>query len=191
MNPMNPTFEAAGDISDWGQAFQFAAIRDIFKTTGIDTHVVCGNHDWADWDDRKNYLDLHPKSLNYTFEHKGWQFLGLDSTQGQLGMNTKVQAPTLQWLEDTLPTLASLSAPHVQGFVGYLDGAPVAAAGVWLSHGVAGINWVGTVHHGLALDLRSPERPRIVNALDRDHCPELVSEPQQSRRRHRWERRPR
>src|SRR5256885_120540 len=53
-------------------------------------------------------------------------------------------------VEDTLPTLASLSAPHVQGFVGYVDGAPVAAAGVWLSHGVAGINWVGTLpaHRG-------------------------------------------
>ena len=53
-------------------------------------------------------------------------------------------------VEDTLPTLASLSAPHVQGFVGYVDGVPVAAAGVWLSHGVAGINWVGTVptHRG-------------------------------------------
>ena len=53
-------------------------------------------------------------------------------------------------MEDTLPTLASLHAPHVQGFVGYVDDTPVAAAGVWLSHGVAGINWVGTVpaHRG-------------------------------------------
>ena len=53
-------------------------------------------------------------------------------------------------VEDTLPTLVSLNAPHIQGFVGYVDDTPVAAAGVWLSHGVAGINWVGTVpiHRG-------------------------------------------
>src|SRR5687768_14975696 len=42
----------AGDLSDWGQDFQFAAVRDIFKTTGLPIHVVCGNHDWANWDDR-------------------------------------------------------------------------------------------------------------------------------------------
>ena len=38
-----------------------------------------------------------------------------------------------------------MHAPHVQGFVGYCDGQPVAAALVYLSHGIAGINWVGTV----------------------------------------------
>jgi ketosteroid isomerase-like protein len=42
-------------------------------------------------------------------------------------------------------SLESLHAPHVQGFVGYHSGAPVAAALVYVSHGVAGINWVGTV----------------------------------------------
>ena len=52
-------------------------------------------------------------------------------------------APAL--VEDTFAALESLAAPHIQGFVGYLGRTPVAAAGVWLSHGVGGINWVGTV----------------------------------------------
>jgi GNAT superfamily N-acetyltransferase len=48
-------------------------------------------------------------------------------------------------VERIFDSLESLKAPHVQGFVGYRDGAPVAAALVYVSHGVAGINWVGTV----------------------------------------------
>jgi hypothetical protein len=41
-------------------------------------------------------------------------------------------------------------APHVQGFVGYVERKPVAAAAVYLTHGVAGIGWVGTLstHRG-------------------------------------------
>jgi GNAT superfamily N-acetyltransferase len=52
--------------------------------------------------------------------------------------------------EAAFASLESVCAPHVQGFVGYLEGTPVAAAAVWLSHGVAGINWVGTTsdHRG-------------------------------------------
>ena len=42
-------------------------------------------------------------------------------------------------------SLESLVAPHVAGFVGYRGAEPVAAALVYLSHGVAGINFVGTV----------------------------------------------
>ena len=46
---------------------------------------------------------------------------------------------------DAFAALASVCAPHVQGFVGYLGGAPVAAAATYVTHGVAGIGWVGTV----------------------------------------------
>jgi GNAT superfamily N-acetyltransferase len=36
-------------------------------------------------------------------------------------------------------------APHIASFVGYLDGEPVSTAQTLLSHGIAGIFWVGTV----------------------------------------------
>jgi ketosteroid isomerase-like protein len=52
--------------------------------------------------------------------------------------------------EDTFASLASVCGPHIQGFVGYADGAPVAAAAVYVTHGVAGIGWVGAIssHRG-------------------------------------------
>jgi len=47
--------------------------------------------------------------------------------------------------EDAFASLESVCAPHVQGFVGYVEGRPVAAALAYVSHGVAGIGWVGVV----------------------------------------------
>lgn len=37
-----------------------------------------------------------------------------------------------------------LVAPHIAGVVAYLEGRPVSAAAVWVSHGVAGVGFVGT-----------------------------------------------
>jgi ketosteroid isomerase-like protein len=50
-----------------------------------------------------------------------------------------------EYAADAFARLESVCAPHVQGFVGYRDGAPVAAAALYLTHGVAGIGWVGCV----------------------------------------------
>jgi ketosteroid isomerase-like protein len=59
-------------------------------------------------------------------------------TFGQLGTPPEV-------VEEAFASLAALRAPHIQGFVGYAEDAPVTAAAVYVSHGVAGIGWVGTV----------------------------------------------
>ncbi|HJQ83886.1 MAG TPA: GNAT family N-acetyltransferase [Candidatus Binatia bacterium] len=68
-------------------------------------------------------------------------------TSAAYGPDFQVPAPLV---EDTFVSPLSLTAAHVQGFVGYVERTPVAAAGVWLAHGVAGINFVGTVpeHRG-------------------------------------------
>jgi hypothetical protein len=52
--------------------------------------------------------------------------------------------------EDAFVSLESVRAPHIQGFIGYVRDEPAAAAAVYLTHGVAGIGWVGTLpaHRG-------------------------------------------
>jgi len=50
-----------------------------------------------------------------------------------------------EYNDDAFARLESVCAPHMQGFVGYLDDQPVAAAALYVTHGVAGIGWVGTV----------------------------------------------
>lgn len=50
-----------------------------------------------------------------------------------------------RYAADAFAELESVCAPHIQGFVGYVSGQPAAAAALYLTHGVAGIGWVGTV----------------------------------------------
>jgi len=49
------------------------------------------------------------------------------------------------YTRDAFATLDSLCAPHIQGFVGYAADTPAATAALYLTHGVAGIAWVGTM----------------------------------------------
>lgn len=49
------------------------------------------------------------------------------------------------YADDAFWSLESVCAPHVQGFVGYVNGVPVASAAVYITHCVAGIGWVGTI----------------------------------------------
>ena len=104
--PEKPEFcLMAGDYAENGTRAEIAAARDAFKTLGIPTFGVIGNHDYLAQNDRQPYEELFPARLNYRFENQGWQFLALDSTQGKLGSNTSIQPHTLRWVDDELPKL--------------------------------------------------------------------------------------
>jgi 3',5'-cyclic AMP phosphodiesterase CpdA len=92
-----------GDLAEDGKTEQLAPVRDLFDGLGKPTYVVIGNHDYLTQQDRKSYEDLFPKRMNYQFEHGGWQFIGLDSSDGQKAKDTEVQPATLRWLDDNLP----------------------------------------------------------------------------------------
>jgi hypothetical protein len=94
-----------GDISENGTADQLATVRDIFETLGVPVFATIGNHDYASEDRRGAFEEIFPRQLNYHFEHKGWRFVALDSTQGQRVFCTRVPETTLQWLDETLPHL--------------------------------------------------------------------------------------
>lgn len=95
----------AGDLVENGTAEQFAAIRDLLKGLKMPNYVVVGNHDYGPQDDRKLFDAHFPGRINYRFDHGDWQFLALDSSDGQRYHDTKVGAPTLEWLDETLPKL--------------------------------------------------------------------------------------
>jgi predicted MPP superfamily phosphohydrolase len=123
----------AGDLVDRGKRDDLAAMRDIFGALPVPTYVVIGNHDYrtentsiarstqgtllSPSDDRREaappsrradrsaYEKLFPHRLNYWFRHRGWQFVGLDTSEGSLFENTRIQAPTLQWVDDNLRRL--------------------------------------------------------------------------------------
>jgi len=93
----------AGDLTENGKAEELIPVRDLFKGLGMPVHVVIGNHDYRTQEDRKAYEEAFPKSINYRFEHRGWHFLGLDTSEGLRYQKTSVQPHTLRWLEETLP----------------------------------------------------------------------------------------
>lgn len=94
-----------GDLTEKGQREHLASVRNIFNSLGLPTYVQIGNHDYATQTDRAAYEDLFPKRLNYSFEHRGWQFVGIDSTEGQRYEKTSIQPATLRWVEDNLGKL--------------------------------------------------------------------------------------
>jgi hypothetical protein len=93
----------SGDYTDHGTVAELAATRDLFKGLGIPTYGVIGNHDWLKQDDRKPYEQVFPDRLNYRFDHRGWQFMALDTTEGLKASQTKIADETLRWVDGALP----------------------------------------------------------------------------------------
>jgi predicted phosphohydrolase len=95
----------AGDLTEHGKREQMAPMRDLLRGLGKPTYVVVGNHDYWTQEDRRVYDDFFPQRSNYRFDFNRWQFLGLDTTDGQRAYGTSVKPPTLHWLDETLPKL--------------------------------------------------------------------------------------
>ena len=95
----------AGDLAEHGRKEQLAAMRDLLKTLAMPAHVVIGNHDYVTQTDRKAFEEIYPDRLNYKFEHAGWQFLALDTTEGLKARDTTIPAATFGWLDEKLPKL--------------------------------------------------------------------------------------
>ena len=71
----------AGDVTDRGTAAACVATAEVFSRLGCPFYPVPGNHDFITSDDRSGYDAAFPGRLNYRFDHGGWHFLALDSTQ--------------------------------------------------------------------------------------------------------------
>jgi 3',5'-cyclic AMP phosphodiesterase CpdA len=96
-----------GDLAEHGTRSEIGSMRDVLISLAMPFHAVPGNHDHASDTDRGPYDELLPGKLNYQFEHRGWRFIGLDSTEATHWQNTHVQPSTFSWLDDQLPRLNS------------------------------------------------------------------------------------
>src|SRR5262245_17731028 len=88
-----------GDLVDRGDRPSLIAVKEIFSGLGIPLHPVPGNHDYTPAGSRDDYDAVFPRNLNYRFTHGGWQFVGLDTTQGTAYDKTSIADSTLAWLD--------------------------------------------------------------------------------------------
>jgi len=94
-----------GDLCENGRPDQLAAVKEIFGGLGVPLYATLGNHDYTADGAHAPFDAIFPGSLNYHFEHGGWQFIGLDSTDGHRVVFTNIQPATLAWLDGALPGL--------------------------------------------------------------------------------------
>ncbi len=94
-----------GDLTDKGLPDDLDAVHAVFGQLGARMYPVIGNHDYQTQTDRLAYERRFPGRLNYEFRHGGWQFIGLDSSEGQRYEKTAISAQTLGWLDERLPRL--------------------------------------------------------------------------------------
>jgi predicted MPP superfamily phosphohydrolase len=94
-----------GDLADDGEADQHVAIRDSFAKLGFPVYAAIGNHDYLSRTDRRSYEETFKEQINYTFEHGGWQLVGIDTTEGDAWQDTTISSDTFAWLDENLPKL--------------------------------------------------------------------------------------
>ncbi len=95
----------AGDLTEHGERRHLENVKDIFGALPGEMYPVLGNHDYLTQKDRRAYTQTFPLRVNYYFHHRGWQFIGLDTTHGQRFEKTEIQPATFEWLRDYLPRL--------------------------------------------------------------------------------------
>lgn len=94
-----------GDLAEDGRLDQLNAVKDIVRGSKLDTKIIIGNHDYTLAGSRAEYEQTYPGTLNYAFEHRGWQFVACDSTQGRAAKDTVIARESLDFLHTQVAKL--------------------------------------------------------------------------------------
>jgi len=94
-----------GDLTELATPEEMAGIRDVFGKLGIPVYAVPGNHDNDFKGGRTVYDKFFPGQTNQYFKHKGWQIIGLDTTEARKWNETTIAQSTLDWLDGALKEL--------------------------------------------------------------------------------------
>lgn len=101
-----------GDLVETGRREDLATVRRLLDESRLRYYTVIGNHDYTPTGSPRYYKYFFPRRLNYSFAHQGWQFVGLDTSEGLKYENTQISAETLAWWERARKRLSPV-APTV------------------------------------------------------------------------------
>lgn len=88
----------AGDLLDTGTAAQAGSLKEILRGLKMPWYAVPGNHDWATQTDRTAWKETFEDKGNQFFEVNGWQFVGLDTSDGVKYERVSALKPTLDFV---------------------------------------------------------------------------------------------
>ena len=91
-----------GDLADEGKPEQLSGFHHLLPKLGMPWQAVPGNHDCENSTSWNTYETLFPGQRNSVFMHRGWQFIGLDSTEGDKWHDTTIATSTINYLETIL-----------------------------------------------------------------------------------------
>lgn len=94
-----------GDLAHKGAPASIAAVARLAEEAELRFLATPGNHDNELEENTAIFNRELPGQLNYRFEHRGWQFVMIDSTEGKKWGKTHVQPATLAWLDAEVPKL--------------------------------------------------------------------------------------
>jgi hypothetical protein len=94
-----------GDLANAGKPESIAAIKRLAAAVPAPFYTVPGNHDNDLEKSTRIYASVLPGRLNYTWGDAGWQFVALDTTDGNKWGDTQVGAATFAWMKSELPKL--------------------------------------------------------------------------------------
>lgn len=94
-----------GDLANSGKLESLELIRDLSARIGMPFYPTPGNHDLDISPVGGFYEEVFPGRRNYTFTQNGWQFVVVDTTDGDKWKETMISEETLAWLDETMPTL--------------------------------------------------------------------------------------
>jgi hypothetical protein len=92
----------SGDLTSDASDAQLRGMRDAFAALELPVKVVPGNHDVTRDGATARFERVFPGSVNYAFEHRGWQLFCLNSVASRAFEHTRIPPATLRWLDDNL-----------------------------------------------------------------------------------------
>jgi len=101
-----------GDLGELGTEEELSAALQILQRLKMPWHVVPGNHDGPPGrplgipgGGLETFDRLFPNQRNYMFQHKGWQFVALDSSDGSGWQHVSARPETLAFARQAAATL--------------------------------------------------------------------------------------